>query len=199
MDIDDKHDSHAREIALTKKDIDDIRSWVGHVHKHNNELKQHSFEVYKYLVKVDNQQKELSEKIKQLEEEMKKGQAGTTQGTFKGQTRDMTNDTRMTEKNDNNELIFEKPKLVQRAKQFIGLDKDSLTGAEIEVVNLMYHSDRPLGYEEMANRLGKKEKSIRNLIYELRRKNVEILDKPIGVKEKGFYISKEAKIKLTGR
>ena len=73
------------------------------------------------------------------------------------------------------------------------------TGAEIEVLNLLYHSDRPISYENIVKIVGKKEKSIRNLICEIRRKGIEVLDKPIGIKQKGFYLPAEEKIKVSGR
>ena len=63
----------------------------------------------------------------------------------------------------------------------------------------MYHADRPFSYEEMAKMLGKKKKSIRNLIYELREKNINVKSKPTGVRKKGFYLDKEEKIKVSGR
>lgn len=192
IDIDDKHNVHAHEISLTKKDIDDIKQWLGYLHTHTGELKKHASETHDYLMKIDSQHRILLGRLERIEADMKKGQTGTPQGTFKGQTRDMKTEDKI-------QIVLEKPKVLQRAKQFIGFDKNSLTGAEVEVVNLLYHSDRPLSYDEIANRLGKKEKSIRNLIYEVRRKGIDVQDRPVGVKEKGFFLSKEAKLSVTGR
>ena len=73
------------------------------------------------------------------------------------------------------------------------------TGAELEILNVLFHSDKPVSYERVAKIVGKKEKSIRNLIYEIRRKGIDVLTKPIGIRQKGFYLPAEEKIKVSGR
>lgn len=110
------------------------------------------------------------------------GQVGTPQGTSKGQVKDMS----------------PAPKAIAH-QESVTFDKTQLRGAELELLQLLYHSDRPLSYEEIAKRLGKSEKSIRNLIYEIRHKNVEIKARPVGIREKGFYLTEQTKIAISGR
>ncbi len=47
--------------------------------------------------------------------------------------------------------------------------------------------------------LGKKKKSIRNLIYELREKKINVRSKPVGIRKKGFFLDREEKIRVSGR
>ncbi len=88
---------------------------------------------------------------------------------------------------------------VKTPKKLSVLDKKAFAGAELEVLNVLYHSDRPISYERIAKIVGKKEKSIRNLIYEIRRKGIDVLTKAIGIRQKGFYLEQEEKIKVSGR
>ena len=88
---------------------------------------------------------------------------------------------------------------VKKTEKIQVIDKDSLTGSQIELLNIFYHSDRPLGYKDLKKIVGKKKKSIRNLIYELRDKGIKINYKPIGIRTRGFYLNKEEKIKVSGR
>jgi biotin operon repressor/ribosomal protein L29 len=111
------------------------------------------------------------------------GHARTQEGTIKGQLRDMS-------------PAENKPKIAQKTSFF---DKTQLRGSELELMQMLYHSDRPLSYNEIAKRLSKSEKSIRNLVYELRRKGVDVKAQPIGVREKGFYMTAQTKIAVSGR
>ena len=85
----------------------------------------------------------------------------------------------------------------QSETKFIG--KHEFTGSEMELINIFYRADRPLSYQDLSKLLGKKDKSIRNLIYELRAKKVLVKSKPIGIRTKGFFLEKEEKIRVSGR
>ncbi len=115
--------------------------------------------------------------------EDKTGQVRTIQRTRQDKSKDMS---------------FAK-KEAKKEKSIEIFDKSSLAGSHLEIMALLYHSDRPLSYEEISKRLNKTTKSIRNLIYEMRSKGVDISDKPLGSRQKGFYLTKEAKIKVSGR
>lgn len=79
------------------------------------------------------------------------------------------------------------------------IDRSSMTESQLELLNLLYHSDKPLSYLDIAGIVGKKEKSVRNLVYEIREKGINVLSKSIGARTKGFYLNKEEKIKVSGR
>ncbi len=76
---------------------------------------------------------------------------------------------------------------------------DSLTPSEIYILNLLLHSNKPLTYHELSTRTGRKEKTIRNLIYSLRQKRIPVKDVTSSSKEKAFFIDESMKILLSGR
>jgi biotin operon repressor len=79
------------------------------------------------------------------------------------------------------------------------VSKSSLSGSQLELLNVLYDSDRPLSYSDLSKILNKKSKSIRNQIYELRDSGIEVKSRFIGLRTKGFYLTKETKIMISGR
>jgi biotin operon repressor len=77
--------------------------------------------------------------------------------------------------------------------------KSSLSGSQLELLNVLYEADRPLSYGDLSKILNKKSKSIRNLIYELREAGLEVKSRFIGLRTKGFFLTKETKILVSGR
>ena len=77
--------------------------------------------------------------------------------------------------------------------------KSTLSGSQLELLNILYESDRPLSYADLAKILNKKPKSIRNQIYELREAGIDVKSRFIGLRKKGFYLAKETKILISGR
>ncbi|GEM_PF-2001419 len=136
---------------------------------------------------------------KEKEKTVEKTQ-GTSKGTSQGHLRDMSLLRKKYEKAQKDSIIpkeiMEKA-IIEDMKPF--LNKNILTASELEILKVLYYYERPLSYNEISKIVGKKEKSIRNLIYELRKRGIEILDKPIGIREKGFYLSGNAKIMISGR
>ena len=179
-------DRYKEHLTLTKEDVKNLNTWIEYLENRHNDT--HSF-----ILDLHKNDKELFERVKELEEFKKKnekvyeGQVGTLQGTSQGQVRDKSPE--------------EVPKEVEvkKPKKLSILDKESFTGAELEVLNVLYSSDRPVSYEKISKIVGKKEKSIRNLIYEIRRKGIDVMTKPIGIRQKGFYLPAEEKIKVSGR
>lgn len=115
--------------------------------------------------------------------EFDQGQVGTPERTSKGQVKDMSQRNKDAGEDMERQII----------------DKSRLKGSELELLQLLYHSDRPLGYQEIAKRLSKTQKSIRNLIYEIRKKNIDVKSRAVGVREKGFYLTEQTKIAVSGR
>jgi len=179
-------DEYKEHLTLTKEDVKNLNLWIEYLENRHNEIGEYVLELHK-------NDKELFERLKRVEEFKEnyeksiQGQVGTLQGTSKGQVEDMSSE--------------EVPKeiKVKKPMKLSVLDKEEFTGAEMEILNVLYHSDRPLSYERIAKIVGKKEKSLRNLMYEIRRKGIDILTKPIGIRQKGFYLPAEEKIKVSGR
>ncbi|RLE38571.1 hypothetical protein DRJ17_03605 [Candidatus Woesearchaeota archaeon] len=167
-----------------KSDIHHIYSWINYL-KHKDELNDHEHSQFnRELGEQKMMIQYVLSRIEQLEsasiprQRTSQGQIKDTSRTFRGQIGDIKGHVKDTH-------------LVAK--------KSDLTGAQMELLQLFYHSDRPLSYDEISKRLQKKPKSIRNLIYEIRDKGIEIKDKPIGIREKGFYIDRDLKIELSGR
>ncbi len=179
-------DEYKEHLTLTKKDVKNLNLWINYLEGRHNDL-------HSYILDLHKNDKELFERLKRVEEfkenqeKLSQGQLGTLQGT----TGDITRDKSI-------EKVPQETK-VKTPKKLSVLDKEKFTGAELEVLNVLYHSDRPVSYESIAKIVGKKEKSIRNLIYEVRRKGIDVLTKPIGIRQKGFYLEQEEKIKVSGR
>lgn len=174
--------SHFQHIEITKKDISEINRWLHYLHAHNTEL--HKF-VKKATDTINDLQLNHTNLLNRLEK-LEKGQLGTPERTIRGQLEDMSLKTKDISKH-------------KKIKKIDVIDKSSLTGSQIEILNILYQEDKPLSYADLAKFVGKKKKSIRNLIYEIREKGIGINSKAIGIRKKGFYISKEEKIKVSGR
>ena len=112
--------------------------------------------------------------------------------TEKGQQRTSERTTQGHEKSREKQVVVQE-------KHTLLFDKQTLKGSELEILQVLYYADRPLSYQEIAKQLSKTEKSIRNLVYELRKKGVEIESKPVGLRQQGFYLREKTKILLSGR
>ncbi len=116
-----------------------------------------------------------------------------TSGTRLGHVRDMRN---FQENLQKQEITHEKE---QETKQDISFLLDTLTITERELLGILYRHSEPLSYRDLSRMLGRSKKTVRNTIYELRRKGLPILDRYLLPKEKGFFITKELKLELSGR
>ncbi|MEM0230939.1 MAG: hypothetical protein QXW00_01400 [Candidatus Woesearchaeota archaeon] len=147
---------------------------------------------------------ELSRKVQELERELKEvreeaEKSGTDNGTCPGHVRD-------TLQNEKNFQKIEKVRkeLKERSVEMPLASEDSLktfrfTAGELEVLKVLHYTEKPISYSEIAKLVGRSEKSIRNIICELRKKGIEILDRQIGNREKGFYLAAKTKLLISGR
>jgi hypothetical protein len=176
-------DSHFQHVELTRRDIGEINRWIKYLHAHNSEMHRFVKETTKNILELRKNHEEVMKRVENIE----KGQVGTIERTIRGQLKDMSG-----ERGGRAEvpIVVEKERVA---------DKGEFTGSQIELLNVLYHADRPLGYGELAKSVGKKEKSIRNLIYELRSKEVKIKSRPVGIRKKGFFLEREEKIRISGR
>lgn len=184
LHLNSKHedlDNYKEGLTLTNDEVKNLGLWVGYLERRYNDLSEHTKSVHNYILDLHKNDKEIFDRLKSLENVQ--GQVGTIEGTNKGQIGDKSS--------------FEENK--GEVQKSVIIDKDRLSGAQIEVLNILYNYDKPLGYDRIAKILGKKEKSIRNLIYELRIKGINIKSRPVGVRQKGFYLEHEDKIRVSGR
>jgi len=175
-------------LTLTQEEVKNLSLWVQYMERRHTEMASHVKSTHGYVQKIHEGHKELFDRIGRLEQAEKgKGQERTTEGTITGQEKDKSFP------------VFPDVKQLPGIEKTAVIDTDSLTGAQIELLNVLYNYDKPLGYDKIAKYLGKKEKSIRNLIYELRNQGVLVKTKPIGVRKKGFYLDAEEKVRISGR
>lgn len=161
-----------------KEDMGSVASWIHHF-KQRHEATE---------TEISNIKAELEALKGQVtRQSAKKAQLRTHPGRIRGHIHDASED-----------MSFVKKHVKKSIKPEI-FDKSLMAKSHLELLTLLYHSDRILSYEELSKRLNKTRKSIRNIIYEMRKKGVDISDKAISSKEKGFYLTKEVKIKVSGR
>lgn len=176
---------HEREISELKKNQESMI----------NAMERNSRIISELTYRIEDMKKMAAIKAKEPETEL-----GTCPGTSAGQTRDKSIEPK--------KIYRREPKPEKTAEinadeiaESTGapFDRGKFLQSELEVIKALYYSERPMGYDEIAKLLGKSGKSIRNIICDVRRKGIEILDKPIGIREKGFYLSGKAKVLVSGR
>lgn len=182
----DTRNSHFQHVELSRKELAEINRWVRYLHAHNIEMHKFVKETTNNIMQLRKNYEEIMKRLEKIEG----GHLRTLERTIQGQIKDMSLKKEDISIKNGNLFIVEKEKMMQ---------KSEFAGSEIEMLNVLYHADRPLSYEECSKILGKKEKSVRNLIYELREKGVKIKSKPIGIRKKGFFIDREEKVRVSGR
>ncbi len=185
--------SHGSHIDVTKRDITSITKWIHYLNKHNTELQGYLKDLTGHLMSLQKKDSDLLERVHSLEIKLEKynhdlslGQVRTQERTIGGQVKDMSSHVKA-------------PPLVEDNSQKVSISKASLTGSQVELLQVLYDSDRPLSYSDLARILNKKSKSVRNLIYELRDKGIDVCSRFVGLRKKGFYLTSENKIKVSGR
>lgn len=197
--------SHGSHVDVTRRDLDNLSRWVQHLYKHNVELQKYMKDLTTHLVALEKQDTAHTERMKSVEGQLEdlKGHVRTQKRTLKGQEED-TSSVKRTSPSllPTNNLSTSVPlakEVEVKADHIIAKSKSSLNGSQVELLNVFYEADRPLSYNDLAKILGKKNKSVRNLIYEIREKGIDIKSRFVGLRKKGFYLTNEQKIKLTGR
>lgn len=195
--------SHGSHVDVTKRDITSITRWIHYLNRHNLELQGYLKDLTGHLISLQNKDTELLERIHSLESKLEEykselslGQARTQEGTSKGQVEDKSSSVSLPLSRP--DPVISVP-LIKETQDKISINKSSLTGSQIELLQVLYESDRPLSYNDLARILNKKGKSVRNLIYELRDKGIDVGSRFVGLRKKGFYLTSENKVKLSGR
>ncbi|MGB9748279.1 MAG: HTH domain-containing protein [Candidatus Woesearchaeota archaeon] len=157
------------------------------------------------IKKVHNDIRELFEAIKS--ELSKKKDASGHDKDMSGHDRDMIGTYQDVRKD--RVFLFEKEffdRELKKSKNFVVKkriaefrDENELSVTEKSLLKILYESDSPLTYADLSRMLGREEKTIRNSIYELRKKGFGINDKLVSSKEKAFYLTEEMKLKISGR
>ncbi|MFO7711096.1 MAG: hypothetical protein R6V53_05015 [Candidatus Woesearchaeota archaeon] len=188
------HSHHSSRIDITRREVQNLYSGIEHMYQDVQKLKKALEETGKYILETHKSHKDIYERIATLERTIE-GQQRTSQGqqrtqqepqerTYQGQKR--------TIQREENTLPITQPRIQIK-------DRNALNPSQEELMEVLYKATEPLDYKRIAAALGKKEKSVRNMIYEMREKGVDIRDRSIGFRKKGFYLTEEKKIELSGR
>lgn len=200
------HGRHSDSIEMTKKDLQNLSQWINHLKKDTDRLNSFMKESGKYILEMHKSQKNIHDRMDKLEKKLKDAketknlEKRTTEDTQRtqGHKKDGQKDQKGQDKQGQITTRTEKIGHI-RTQEIQVKNQETLTTAQKELLQLLYEASIPLDYQTIAKYLGKKEKSIRNLIYEIRTKGVQIKDKHVGFKKKGFYIEQEEKIRISGR
>jgi biotin operon repressor len=181
---------HSQSIEISKKEINNLHQWTKHVYEENQKLKKYMKDITKYIFEAHDTYKSFNERLSTLEKDIE----GHKRTLEEGQLR--------TIKDNKKDIIVEEKDMSivkEKENKIEVIDKNSLNTSQKELIHLLYTHPEPLEYKVIAKILRKKEKSIRNMIYEIREKGIKIKDRHIGFRKKGFYIDSEEKLKLSGR
>jgi len=190
--------SNRQEHSYMKGQLDSHSSRISELKEGQRKLAEAMEKNAEILEKLSRRIAEMEEKASELQGKITE-MSGTSQGTRPGHVRDKSEEEKKIQRNEKNQV------------QIQGMGEDSgfpsenhivvsrFTPSELEVIRVLHYTEKPLGYSEIAKLVGKSEKSIRNTICELRKKGIEILDRPIGNREKGFYLAAKTKLLISGR
>ncbi|MGM5487873.1 MAG: hypothetical protein ACQESG_02900 [Nanobdellota archaeon] len=191
------HSHHSSNLEVTRRDVQKLYRGIEHVYSDVQKLKNAMQETGKYLRETHQSHKDIYARIAALER-TSQGQQRTSQGhprtnqehdegALEGQPEDTQPQIRTPQR-----AAIAPPKIQIK-------DKSALNPSQDELMEVLFRATEPLDYKRIAAALGKKEKSIRNMIYEMREKGADIKDKNIGFRKKGFYITEETKMQISGR
>ena len=197
----------AEEAIRNRQEHSLVRGELSSQHSEISELRKNQHSMISALEKNAVIISELSKKIKNTENALserpieQENQLGTCPGTSTGQVRDKSEKRIMAFSRAAGVKKIETPEYEREMSEDSGahFNMSMFLPSELEVIKTLYYSERPIGYAEIAKLLGKSGKSIRNIICDVRKKGIEILDKPIGIRDKGFYLSGKAKVLVSGR
>ncbi len=92
-----------------------------------------------------------------------------------------------------------KKSVIEKEKTDFSFSPDSFSPSELYLLRLLVNSNKPLTYSELSRITGRKEKTIRNLIYLLRLKHMPIRSILTSSREKAFFVEDSLKVVLSGR
>jgi hypothetical protein len=169
-DLSSKHQSHSQ---LTYLELKKLSRWMDYLQQHVKLLNQHAHATAEIM-------RDYEKRLQNLENSQK-GQLRTSGGTTEDISKDISRTTQ------------------DIKKDMLTVASGGLTASEIELLQIIYASEKPLSYLELAKLLNKREKSVRNMIYEIKNKGIRLRRKPLGFRKMGFYLPKEIKLQLSGR
>lgn len=167
--------SHKSHIKVTEEDVTKLKLWVKDIHEYNRNLRdylQHSNNVIKTIYE---DQEELKKEIKELKQLLMVKKAEKVPEIVKNE--------------------INKDQRVERMLTFSAEISDS----DRAVVNILFNADKPLTYFSLSELSNLNYGTVKNIIYRLRKKGIDVKDRKNPEGEKEFFLTDKAKIEISGR
>lgn len=171
--------SHYSHIDITKKDLERLKKWTKEMDEYHSKLRE-------YLTHVNSAIKEINEEQIKLKKDMEEFRNLKTALITSNVQKESLKEEKLTIKEISTPL-----KNIAR--------KEDLSGSEQLILRALYSADKPLTYYELAQMTKLNYGTVKNAIYRLRKKNVEVHDRKTPEGEKEFFFTDKAKIELSGR
>ena len=171
--------SHYSHIDLTKKDLERLKKWTREMDEYHSKLRE-------YLTHVNSAIKEINEEQIKLRTEMEELKSLKTALIAPNIQKEHLKEEKAIIKEESIPL-----KMIAR--------KEELSGSEQLILNELYSGNKPLTYSELAQRTKLNYGTVKNAIYRLRKKNIEVHDQKTPEGEKEFFFTDKVKIELSGR
>lgn len=171
--------SHHTHIDITKNDLEKLKKWTKDMDQYHSKLRE-------YLIQVNSAVKEINEeqiKLKKEVEELKSLKTALM----------ISNNPKEHSKQDL-EIKKETPASLNNIAR-----KEELSGSEQLILRALYSADKPLTYSQLAQETKLNYGTVKNAIYRLRKKNIEVHDQKTPQGEKEFFFTAKSKIELSGR
>lgn len=171
--------SHISHMSLTGEEISKLKKWMKDIYDYNSNLKTYLDEVNIAIKSLYDEQKRLREKVSILQQ--KHQESGVSDPG----------------------KASEKPKAAQekagnKASNTLNFIQQ-FSGSDRLVMDILYKADKPLTYYALAEKTKLNYGTIKNIIYRLRKKGLEIFDQKTPEGEKEFFLPTRVKIEISGR
>ncbi len=179
--------------------VSNLDSEVSNIAKANKDVIKDNLQIKESISEIKLLHNNISELFKVVHDSLEKGHVRDISGTRQGHIRDMTHISKKSEMSRNvksNDEVL--PQRSKNYKQNI-LNTNELTTSQKYLLRILLNASKPLSYAELSRVTTRKEKTIRNLIYTLRKRGFDIRDEFTSPKEKVFFLPDPLKLVLTGR
>ncbi len=171
--------SHYSHIDITKKDLEQLKKWTKDMDEYHSKLRE-------YLVNVNSAVKEINEEQLKLKNDMEELKSLKTALMTSNVQKEQLKEIKPLSKE-----ILAPLKNIAR--------KEDLSGSEQLILRALYSADKPLTYSELAQLTKLNYGTVKNAIYRIRKKKIEVHDQKTPEGEKEFFFTDKSKIELSGR
>jgi len=161
-----------------KKDKEAIIAWIDYFRAENGSIKGDISKLADYIVDLHKEMKEILEKIQELE-----SRPNIVSEIYK--------EPEMPERKIEDSVKIKAPDAF--------VDSGDLTTSEADLMKLLYLTEKPLRYEDIAKKLGLNYGTVKNRVYKIKKKGYDLHFEMASDGEKMFFLPVHEKLKLSGR